>query len=140
MCKSLFLGLMFLHQLTRATLYALRFLISLLTMETPIHVMHVVAIKDACGPWSYPFLVFGTSHSSGSRPNRCFCCGNFLVYGHLCAVLDPLENMVRCMANKYSPLGSWRSLHRSFDLWIVCYYCTSTFRSAGRIDSPRRVC
>ena len=27
--------------------YALRFLISLLTMETLIHVMHVVAIKDA---------------------------------------------------------------------------------------------
>ena len=35
--------------------------------------------------------------------------------------LDPPENMVRCMANNYSPLGFWRSWHRSFNLWIVRY-------------------
>ena len=35
--------------------------------------------------------------------------------------VDPPENMVRCMANNYSPLGFWRSWHRSFNLWIVRY-------------------
>jgi D-alanyl-lipoteichoic acid acyltransferase DltB (MBOAT superfamily) len=35
--------------------------------------------------------------------------------------LDPPENMVRCMADNYSPLGFWRSWHRSFNLWIVRY-------------------
>ena len=35
--------------------------------------------------------------------------------------LDPPENMVRCMANNYSPLGFWRSWHRSYNLWIVRY-------------------
>jgi hypothetical protein len=40
-------GLMFLHPArTCDTPIA-----SLLTMETPIHVMHVVAIKDARAPW-----------------------------------------------------------------------------------------
>jgi protein-cysteine N-palmitoyltransferase HHAT len=35
--------------------------------------------------------------------------------------LDPPANMVRCMADNYSPLGFWRSWHRSFNLWIVRY-------------------
>ncbi len=35
--------------------------------------------------------------------------------------MDPPENMVRCMANNYSPLGFWRSWHRSYNLWIVRY-------------------
>jgi protein-cysteine N-palmitoyltransferase HHAT len=35
--------------------------------------------------------------------------------------VDPPENMVRCMANNYSPLGFWRAWHRSYNLWIVRY-------------------
>ena len=35
--------------------------------------------------------------------------------------VDPPENMVRCMANNYSPLGFWRSWHRSYNLWVVRY-------------------
>jgi protein-cysteine N-palmitoyltransferase HHAT len=35
--------------------------------------------------------------------------------------MDPPENMVRCMANNYSPLGFWRAWHRSYNLWIVRY-------------------
>jgi protein-cysteine N-palmitoyltransferase HHAT len=35
--------------------------------------------------------------------------------------MDPPENMVRCMGNNYSPLGFWRSWHRSYNLWIVRY-------------------
>jgi hypothetical protein len=35
--------------------------------------------------------------------------------------IDPPENMVRCMANNYSPLGFWRSWHRSYNLWLTRY-------------------
>jgi D-alanyl-lipoteichoic acid acyltransferase DltB (MBOAT superfamily) len=35
--------------------------------------------------------------------------------------IDPPENMVRCMANNYSPLGFWRSWHRSYNLWLIRY-------------------
>ncbi|KAH9991748.1 MBOAT-domain-containing protein [Russula vinacea] len=104
--------------------YALRFLISLLTMETLIHIMHVVAIKDARAwsgmtPAQLSMLGFWNLILSGSRylllPWR------FFRLWALVDGLDPPENMVRCMANNYSPLGFWRSWHRSYNLWIVRY-------------------
>ncbi|KAI0288928.1 MBOAT, membrane-bound O-acyltransferase family-domain-containing protein [Russula brevipes] len=103
--------------------YALRFLISLLTMETLIHVMHIVAIKDARA-WS------------GMTPAQLSMVGfwnlifvwlklllpwRFFRLWALVDGLDPPENMVRCMANNYSPLGFWRAWHRSYNLWIVRY-------------------
>jgi len=103
--------------------YALRFLISLLTMETLIHIMHVIAIKDARA-WS------------GMTPAQLSMLGfwnlifvwlklllpwRFFRLWALVDGMDPPENMVRCMANNYSPLGFWRSWHRSYNLWIVRY-------------------
>ncbi|KIY74160.1 MBOAT-domain-containing protein [Cylindrobasidium torrendii FP15055 ss-10] len=35
--------------------------------------------------------------------------------------IDPPENMVRCMANNYSPSGFWRGWHRSYNLWVIKY-------------------
>jgi D-alanyl-lipoteichoic acid acyltransferase DltB (MBOAT superfamily) len=35
--------------------------------------------------------------------------------------LDPLEKMIRCMANNYSALGFCRAWHRSYNVWIVRY-------------------
>ncbi|KAH9955917.1 MBOAT, membrane-bound O-acyltransferase family-domain-containing protein [Russula dissimulans] len=121
----------FMWQLTRPTeitprgtaRYALRFLISLLTMETLIHVMYVVAIKDARA-WS------GMSPAQLSMLgfwNLIFVWLKLLLpwrFFRLWALadgLDPPENMIRCMANNYSPFGFWRSWHRSFNLWIVRY-------------------
>ncbi|KAI0293499.1 MBOAT, membrane-bound O-acyltransferase family-domain-containing protein [Multifurca ochricompacta] len=103
--------------------YALRFLIALLTMEILIHAMHVVAIKDAHA-WS------------GMTPAQLSMVGfwnlifvwlklllpwRFFRLWALADGLDPPENMVRCMANNYSPLGFWRAWHRSYNLWIVRY-------------------
>lgn len=103
--------------------YAVRFLIALLTMETLIHVMHIVAIKDAHA-WS------------GMTPAQLSLIGfwnlifvwlklllpwRFFRLWALADGLDPPENMVRCMANNYSALGFWRAWHRSYNLWIVRY-------------------
>ncbi|KAH9043958.1 MBOAT, membrane-bound O-acyltransferase family-domain-containing protein [Lactarius pseudohatsudake] len=108
----------------RATVrYAVRFVIGLLTMETLIHVMYVVAIKDAHA-WS------------GMTPAQLSMVGfwnlifvwlklllpwRFFRLWALVDGLDPPENMVRCMANNYSALGFWRAWHRSYNLWIVRY-------------------
>ncbi|KAI0247695.1 MBOAT-domain-containing protein [Lactifluus subvellereus] len=103
--------------------YALRFLISFLTMETLIHVMYVVAIKDAhawggmspaqlsiVGFWNLIFVWL-----------KLLLPWRFFRLWALADGMDPPENMVRCMANNYSPLGFWRAWHRSYNLWIVRY-------------------
>ncbi|EPQ53946.1 MBOAT-domain-containing protein [Gloeophyllum trabeum ATCC 11539] len=103
--------------------YAFRFLACLLTMEFILHFMYVVAIKD--------------SHAwQGDSPFELSMIGfwNLLIVWlklllpwrlfRLWALMDgidPPENMVRCMANNYSPLGFWRAWHRSYNLWIVRY-------------------
>jgi len=92
-------------------------------METLIHIMHVVAIKDArawagmnpaqlsmLGFWNLIFVWL-----------KLLLPWRFFRLWALMDGLDPPENMVRCMADNYSPLGFWRSWHRSFNLWIVRY-------------------
>ncbi|KZV91249.1 MBOAT-domain-containing protein [Exidia glandulosa HHB12029] len=103
--------------------YALRFVICLLTMEVVLHYMYVVAIKDARA-WA------------GDTPAQLCMLGfwNLIVvwlklllpwrFFRLWALADgvePPENMVRCMANNYSPMAFWRAWHRSFNLWTTRY-------------------
>lgn len=121
----------FTHQLehptridTRTVLrYALRFVISLFTMELILHFIYVNAIKD-------------TKAWIGASPLELSMIGfwNLIIvwlkllipwrFFRLWAMADGVEapeNMVRCMANNYSTLGFWRSWHRSYNLWIVRY-------------------
>ncbi|KAM6504106.1 MBOAT, membrane-bound O-acyltransferase family domain containing protein [Amanita muscaria] len=103
--------------------YALRFAICLLTMESILHFMYVVAIKD-------------TRAWLGYTPGEISMVGfwNLIIvwlkllipwrFFRLWALLDgvdPPENMVRCMGNNYSTLGFWRSWHRSYNLWVIRY-------------------
>ncbi|TFK34568.1 MBOAT, membrane-bound O-acyltransferase family-domain-containing protein [Crucibulum laeve] len=103
--------------------YIIRFLISWFTMELVLHFMYVVAIKDRKA-WM------------GDSPAQISMIGfwNLIIvwlklllpwrFFRLWALLDsidPPENMVRCMVNNYSPLGFWRSWHRSYNLWITRY-------------------
>ncbi|KAF9007390.1 glycerol transporter [Cyathus striatus] len=103
--------------------YTIRFFISFFTMEFILHFMYVVAIKDKKA-WA------------GDSPAEISMIGfwNLIIvwlkllipwrFFRLWALLDgmdPPENMVRCMANNYSPLGFWRSWHRSYNLWIIRY-------------------
>ncbi|EIW65751.1 hypothetical protein TREMEDRAFT_72521 [Tremella mesenterica DSM 1558] len=121
----------FMHQLHKTVaistrekvLYSIRFIFCLLTMESILHTMYVVAIKDSKA-WE------------GDSPAELSMIGvwNLLIvwlkllipwrFFRLWALLDgvdPPENMVRCMANNYSTLGFWKSWHRSYNLWVVRY-------------------
>ncbi|KAJ7498593.1 MBOAT, membrane-bound O-acyltransferase family-domain-containing protein [Mycena latifolia] len=103
--------------------YAIRFLVSLLTMEFILHFMYVVAMKD-------------TKAWMGDTPAQIGMIGfwNLIIvwlklmivwrFFRLWAMLDGIEapeNMIRCMANNYSTFGFWRSWHRSYNLWILRY-------------------
>lgn len=101
--------------------YLVRFAACMLTMESIIHTMYVVAMKDArawdgAGPAALSMIGFW---------NLVIVWLKLLIpwrYFRLWALfdgIDPPENMVRCVANNYSTLGFWRSWHRSYNLWIV---------------------
>nr|GAT44387.1 predicted protein [Mycena chlorophos] len=103
--------------------YAMRVAFSFLTMEFVLHFMYVVAIKDTkawvgdtaaqigmIGFWNLILVWLKLM--------------NIWRFFRLWAMIDGIdapENMIRCMANNYSPLGFWRSWHRSYNLWLLRY-------------------
>lgn len=105
------------------TAYALRFIACLLTLECILHMMYVVAIKDArawqgLSPLQLSMVGFWNLVVVWMKlliPWR------FFRLWSLADGIDPPENMVRCMANNYSALGFWRSWHRSYNLWVIRY-------------------
>lgn len=103
--------------------YAVRLVLTMLTMEFMLHFMYVNAIKDAKA-WQ------GTSPMELSMIGfwnlivvwlKLLIPWRFFRLWALADGVDPPENMIRCMANNYSTLGFWRSWHRSYNLWIVRY-------------------
>ena len=109
---------------SRTTLYGVRFLISLLTMELMLHFIYVVAISKAHPPWELysPFQLsmigYFNLHIIWLKlllPWR------FFRLWALVDGIDPPENMVRCMSDNYSTLAFWRGWHRSFNRWIIRY-------------------
>ncbi|EIN03983.1 MBOAT-domain-containing protein [Punctularia strigosozonata HHB-11173 SS5] len=106
--------------------YAARFLACLLTMETILHFMYVVAIKDSKA-WTGPSPYTPAQLALVGLWNlivvwlKLLLPWRFFRLWALVDGIDPPENMVRCVANNYSPLGFWRSWHRSYNLWIVRY-------------------
>lgn len=109
---------------TRTTMYAIRFIIVLLTMEIMIHYMYMVAIFHAKPSWSE------------YTPSQLSMLGFFNLkhiwlkllipwrFFRLWALLDGLdapENMVRCMSDNYSVMQFWRGWHRSFNKWTLRY-------------------
>lgn len=109
---------------TRTTLYAIRFLLTLLFMELMLHYIYVVAISQSNPDWSMytPFqlsmLGYFVLHHVWLKlllPWR------FFRLWALLDGIDPPENMIRCMSDNYSTLAFWRSWHRSFNRWVVRY-------------------
>ncbi|TKA75039.1 hypothetical protein B0A49_02186 [Cryomyces minteri] len=129
---------------TRTTLYALRFLLSLLAMELTLHYIYAVAISKAQPTWAVytPFqlsmLAYFNLHIIWLKlllPWR------FFRLWALVDGVDPPENMVRCMSDNYSALAFWRGWHRSFNRWIVRYIYvplggSGGANSAGSHDTP----
>ncbi|KAG2101567.1 MBOAT, membrane-bound O-acyltransferase family-domain-containing protein [Suillus discolor] len=101
----------FMWQLRRPIDIPIRFL----TMESILHYMYVVAIKDMKAWQGYTPLELIVVWLKLLLPWR------FFRLWSLASGIDPPENMVRCMVNNYSTLGFWRSWHRSYNLWIVRY-------------------
>ncbi|UPX19568.1 glycerol transporter [Ascochyta rabiei] len=108
----------------RTTMYAIRFLVVLLTMEIMIHYMYMVAIFHAKPDWA------------NYTPAQLSMLGFFNLkhiwlkllipwrFFRLWALLDgidPPENMVRCMSDNYSVMQFWRGWHRSFNKWSLRY-------------------
>ncbi|KAI4118153.1 MAG: hypothetical protein LQ345_001739 [Seirophora villosa] len=108
----------------RTTLYGIRFLVSLLTMEVMLHFLYAVAISktqpawDLYTPFQLSMLGYFNLHIIWLKlllPWR------FFRLWALLDGIDPPENMVRCMSDNYSALAFWRGWHRSFNRWIVRY-------------------
>ncbi|KZT02547.1 MBOAT-domain-containing protein [Laetiporus sulphureus 93-53] len=108
----------------RGTLsYLFRFLVCFLTLEFILHFMYVVAIKDTkawAGDSAAELCMIGFWNLIVVWLKLLIPWRFFRLWA-LADGMDPLENMVRCMANNYSTLGFWRSWHRSYNLWIVRY-------------------
>ncbi|KAF8339791.1 MBOAT-domain-containing protein [Cantharellus anzutake] len=103
--------------------YALRFLVSLLTMEFVLHFMYVVAIKDAkawTGDTPFQLAMIGYWNLVIIWLKLLIPWRFFRLWSLLDG-FDPPENMIRCVSNNYSTLGFWRSWHRSYNLWLIRY-------------------
>ncbi|KAF2868880.1 glycerol:H+ symporter-like protein [Massariosphaeria phaeospora] len=114
------------HSITkkRTILYAVRFVIVLLTMEIMIHYLYMVAIFHERPDWS---LYTPAQLSMLGFFNLKHIWLKLLIpwrFFRLWALLDgidPPENMVRCMSDNYSVMQFWRGWHRSFNKWSLRY-------------------
>ncbi|KAF9055356.1 MBOAT-domain-containing protein [Hymenopellis radicata] len=99
----------------------IRFVIPFLTIEVILHYIYA---------WSYPNTGLPPLNSSLLSffsliliwlkllvPWRFFRLWSMLPF----PAIDPPENMIRCMANNYSPAAFWRGWHRSYNLWVIKY-------------------
>ncbi|KAF7565492.1 DltB, membrane protein D-alanine export [Pyrenophora tritici-repentis] len=108
----------------RTTLYLIRFIVVLLTMEIMIHYMYMVAIFHAKPDWSVytPSQLsmlgfFNLKHIW----LKLLIPWRFFRLWSLLDGIDPPENMVRCMSDNYSVMHFWRGWHRSFNKWSLRY-------------------
>ncbi|KAF1839744.1 glycerol:H+ symporter-like protein [Decorospora gaudefroyi] len=108
----------------RTTMYAIRFIVVLLTMEIMIHYMYMVAIFHAKPAWSEytPTQLsmlgfFNLKHIW----LKLLIPWRFFRLWSLLDGIDPPENMVRCMSDNYSVMQFWRGWHRSFNKWSLRY-------------------
>ena len=120
---------------SRNMLFAVRFLLGLLTMELMLHFIYAVAISKAQPAWEVytPFqlsmLAYFNLHIIWLKlllPWR------FFRLWALLDGIDPPENMVRCMSDNYSALAFWRGWHRSFNRWVVRYIYIPLGGSGGK--------
>ncbi|KAF2499946.1 MBOAT-domain-containing protein [Lophium mytilinum] len=109
---------------TRTTMYAIRFVVALLTMEIMIHYMYMVAIFKAQPAWEV-YSPFQLSMLGYFNLNhiwlKLLLPWRFFRLWALLDGVDPPENMVRCMSDNYSAAMFWRGWHRSFNRWIIRY-------------------
>jgi protein-cysteine N-palmitoyltransferase HHAT len=118
----------------RTAMYAIRFVIVLLTMELMIHYIYTVAISKANPDWSmyspFQLSMLGYFHLHHIWLKLLILWRFFRLWA-LIDGIDPPENMVRCMSDNYSALAFWRGWHRSYNRWIVRYLYVPLGGSVG---------
>ena len=114
------------HSITsqRNILYAIRFVVVLLTMEFMIHYCYMVAIFKAKPDWSQytpaQLSMLGFFNLKHIWLKLLIPWRFFRLWALLDGI-DPPENMVRCMSDNYSVTNFWRGWHRSFNKWSLRY-------------------
>jgi len=105
------------------TMYFARLLFCLLTLEIILHNMYIVAISKVSHWDAYlPFEVLAVGYWNLKVIwLKLLVIWRFFRFAALCDDINPPENMTRCMSNNYSPVGFWRSWHRSYNLWLIRY-------------------
>jgi D-alanyl-lipoteichoic acid acyltransferase DltB (MBOAT superfamily) len=125
------------HSITtkRTTMYAIRFIVVLLTMEIMIHYMYMVAIFHAKPDWSQytpaQLSMMGFFNLKHIWLKLLIPWRFFRLWALLDGI-DPPENMVRCMSDNYSVMQFWRGWHRSFNKWSLRYLYIPLGGSAGK--------
>jgi D-alanyl-lipoteichoic acid acyltransferase DltB (MBOAT superfamily) len=108
----------------RTTMYAIRFIVVLLTMEIMIHYMYMVAIFHEKPDWSQytpaQLSMMGFFNLKHIWLKLLIPWRFFRLWALLDGI-DPPENMVRCMSDNYSVMQFWRGWHRSFNKWSLRY-------------------
>jgi len=108
----------------RIILYALRFVVVLLTMEIMIHYMYMVAIFHVRPDWTQytpaQLSMLGFFNLKHIWLKLLIPWRFFRLWALLDGI-DPPENMVRCMSDNYSVTNFWRGWHRSFNKWSLRY-------------------
>ncbi|KAF2751844.1 glycerol:H+ symporter-like protein [Sporormia fimetaria CBS 119925] len=108
----------------RTLLYALRFLVCLLTMEIMIHYLYPVAIFHARPNWSTytPFQLSMLAYFNLKHIwLKLLLPWRFFRLWAMFDTIDAPENMVRCMSDNFSVMRFWRGWHRSFNAWTLRY-------------------
>jgi D-alanyl-lipoteichoic acid acyltransferase DltB (MBOAT superfamily) len=114
------------HSITpkRTAMYAIRFIVVVLTMEIMIHYMYMVAIFHAKPAWSQyspaQLSMMGFFNLKHIWLKLLIPWRFFRLWALLDGI-DPPENMVRCMSDNYSVMHFWRGWHRSFNKWSLRY-------------------
>jgi D-alanyl-lipoteichoic acid acyltransferase DltB (MBOAT superfamily) len=125
------------HSITtkRTTMYAIRFIVVLLTMEIMCHYLYMVAIFHAKPDWSQytpaQLSMMGFFNLKHIWLKLLIPWRFFRLWALLDGI-DPPENMVRCMSDNYSVMQFWRGWHRSFNKWSLRYLYIPLGGSAGK--------
>ncbi|KAF9916877.1 glycerol transporter [Lobosporangium transversale] len=105
------------------SMWVIRLIICLSTMEFTMHYMHMVAISKRQAWENDPILqicMIGLFNLILIWLKLMIIWRFFRLWALLDGIEAP-ENMIRCVVNNYSALGFWRSWHKSYNLWILRY-------------------
>ncbi|CCF56973.1 hypothetical protein KAFR_0B06760 [Kazachstania africana CBS 2517] len=119
----------------RIQIYAIRFILTVLSMEFMLHYTYVVAVsktKAWQGDTPFQISMIGLFNLNIIWLKLLIPWRLFRLWGLLDGIDTP-ENMIRLVDNNYSAMAFWRGWHRSYNKWIVRYIYIPLGGSNNRI-------